>query len=130
MPLDVSVKSKDSEEFEFAIEVRDKTLEESGVIASIEKTCRDFGPLKFGFLAVAKNQSTMADTVEAIEWANKRGVRFVVFESWRQLYDTCKFLSEEEGVFEGMVFRQILERASQLGVSQKCLNSFREKLLS
>jgi hypothetical protein len=119
-PLDVALRGGDGE-FLIALEVKDKPIDESSVMASIEKTVRDHGLRTMAFIAVSRSQRQL-DQDAITRWCNQRGVRVVIFYNWSSFLVACKFRSSADGrVFEGLVFRQLLVRGQQLNVDRVSL---------
>lgn len=123
-PLDVSV-ADESGGYVIAFEVKDKPVFDSYVRSTMEKTVANHALRNLAFVAVSKKRQT-ANFDELVQWAAVRGIKITIFINWKDLYQACKcFAPATDEVFEGNVFRRILTRASQLGVSRVGLESFR-----
>ena len=122
-PLDVAVHNADGEGFAMAVEVKDKPIDGSSIIASIEKTVRDHGRINMVFLAMSSRQrETDFDLQE--EWAKKFGVKFTVFFNLETFLIACKsFAPVSDAIFEGVVFRRLLQRGQELDVNRTALQS-------
>lgn len=122
-PLDVAVRNASGEGFVMAVEVKDKPIDGSSIISSIEKTVRDHGRINMIFLAVSTRQKeTNFDSQEA--WAKKYGVKFTVHFNWHTFFVACKsFAPVSDVIFEGVVFRRLLQRGQELDVNRTVLQS-------
>jgi len=122
-PLDVAVNDTIGDGFEMAVEVKDKPIDRSSIISSIEKTVRDHGRINMVFLAVSSRQKEK-DFDSQGEWAKKFGVKFTVHFSWETFFIACKsFAPVSDSVFEGVVFRRLLQRGQDLDVNRDALQS-------
>ena len=123
-PLDISV-TNDEGEYSIAFEVKDKPIGESHVQASIEKTVKRHALRNLAFVAVSRRQE-LVNFDEVVRWAATRGVKITVFTGWRGVYLACKcFAPATEGIFEGKVYRRLLERACALKVVAAGLDQLR-----
>lgn len=123
-PLDISVKS-DVGGFEIAFEVKDKPIDDHHIRASIEKTVQVHDFHNLAFVAVSHSQKIHSFD-GTIHWAARHGVKLSVFFDWKSLFQACKcFARPDNEVFEGKVFRRLLARAAQIGVSESALESLR-----
>ncbi len=126
-PLDISVRNEVGG-LEIAFEVKDKPIDDHHIRASIEKTVQDHAFHNLAFVAVSNSQKVHSFD-GTISWAARHGVKLSVFFDWKSLYLACKCFARPDGkVFEGKVFRQLLERASQLEVSESALESLRNAI--
>lgn len=108
-------------DFHTAFEVKDKPIADYHIRSSIEKTVKDHSVRNLVFVAVSQDQVVL-DFDGAIQWAAERGVKVTVFNSWMELYLACKCFAPADGnVFEGKVFRRLLSRCQELGVSQAAI---------
>ncbi len=110
--------------FLLAVEVKDKPIFDHHIRSSVEKTIKDHSLNNLVFVAVGKNQERdIFDDV--IKWAAQRGVKITVFCDWISFYLACKCFSlADQKIFEGKVFRRVILRLSELGVSREEIEHF------
>ena len=115
-PLDVSVRREDK--FVLAVEVKDKPIEGHHIRASVEKTFQVHKVTNFVFVAVSSKQKQIFFDDEA-RWASEHGLRITIFLTWGGWLSACKaFATEKSGSFEGIVYRQLISRCIEIGVSE------------
>lgn len=124
-PLDVSV-TNGEEGFIIAFEVKDKPIADYHVRSTIERTVANHGLRNLGFVAVSKQQR-IRDFDEVVKWAAARGVKVTMFLNWDGLYLACKcFAPATNSIFEGQVYRRLLVRGQEMGVSRAGLEKIRK----
>jgi hypothetical protein len=107
--------------YSMAFEVKDKPIWDHHLRSSIEKTVKDHGLTNLSFVAVSRQQE-ISDFDGVIQWAAVRGVKMTVFLNWQSVYLACKcFAPATTDPFEGRVFRRILARSAELGVTDKAM---------
>jgi hypothetical protein len=123
-PLDVSV-TRDGEAFTLAVEVKDKPISDYHVRSSIEKTVKDHNLRNLAFVAVGKQQDVV-DFDAVVLWGAMHGIKVTVFLDWQSLYLACKcFAPAHLHSHEGCVFRRVIVRADELGVSRNAIERLR-----
>ncbi len=123
-PLDVSVMDENGE-YRIAFEVKDKPIEDYHVRTTIEKTVKDHSLRNLAFVAVSKQQTTR-NFDGVIRWAGEHGVNITVFLDWYSFFLACKSqASTASRIFEGVVFRRLLARGSEIGVAAEGLDYLR-----
>lgn len=123
-PLDVSVTDGQGT-FSVAFEVKDKPISEHHVRSTVEKTVKDHALRNLAFVAVSKQQQTR-DFDPVVLWAARHGVKLTMFLDWSSIYAACKcFAPAANDLFEGRVFRRVLNRAAALGVASTVLEHVR-----
>lgn len=126
-PLDVSV-TNPSNEFQIAIEVKDTPVRDHHIRSSIEKTLRDHHLHNIVVVAISSKQTTRSFD-GTIQWAAKRGAKLAVLFEWRSLFDAMKCYAPSDGqVFEGKVFRNLLRRAEEIGVTNSGMQLLRDAI--
>jgi hypothetical protein len=119
-PLDVAI-VREGTRFGMSFEVKDKPISDTHIQASVEKTVIQHGTTDLGFLAVGSKQKQIDFSI-VMKWAAARGVKATVFVDWPSFLLACRcFAPSQNDVFEGRVFRQIIERAHELGVDASAL---------
>jgi SacI restriction endonuclease len=123
-PLDVSVRREDGS-FVLAVEVKDKPVEGHHIRASVERTAQLHSVKNLAFVAVSQRQG-QAVFDDEIHWAAKHGFRVTIFLTWESLFQACKaFATEKAGIFEGMVYRQLISRGMEIGLSEQGMAKLR-----
>ncbi|ABA87678.1 restriction endonuclease, Sac I superfamily [Syntrophotalea carbinolica DSM 2380] len=125
-PLDIGVyNSAEEGSFHSAIEVKDKKIEGSDLLASIDKACemKIFNVL---YLAIAKTQTPFNLEREYV-YARNKGCRLIVFFCWQEFCKACFAVSDVVGASAfGFAYRAIGEQLIELGVSQEGIDLWAE----
>ena len=123
-PLDISVAGAEGD-YEIAFEVKDKPVHDHHIRSSIEKTVNDHRLHNVAVVAISSKQTTRSFD-GTIQWAARHGAKLTVFFDWRSLFQATKCFARPDGeVFEGKVFRRLLQRSIEIGVSAEGLELLR-----
>lgn len=117
LPGDLSIRSKEGY-FIRTFQVRDKPVTHSDVVGTVEKVVSEFGLYDIAILALSHSQKE-TDFSKAEDWAKGKGVKLTVLTQWDSLFETARLLALLTTDFEGIVYRCIMRRCVQLGVSEK-----------
>ncbi|MEE9392687.1 MAG: restriction endonuclease, SacI family [Planctomycetota bacterium] len=121
-PLDIAVALEGGTTL--AIEVRDKSVRNHDVMASLEKTLQSHAAVrKFAFLMLSRSQS-IGELDEAAIWANLHGAEVSFFSDLMAFFFAMKLQSAcDVGGFEGHCFRAVVRRAESLGANRAAIES-------
>jgi hypothetical protein len=118
----------DGTRIEICFEVKDKPISDTHIQASVEKTVIQHGTKDLGFLAIGSKQK-QSDFSLVMKWAAARGVKATVFVDWPSFLLACRcFAPSRNDIFEGRVFRRIIERAQELGVDGSSLKELVDRV--
>lgn len=125
-PLDISV-TNDDDEFVFAVEVKDKPIEQHYVFSATEKAVERHGVMNVAFLAVSPRQGPL-DTESIHTWAIQRGVNLTILTSWEELLIFGRLSHVDPAAFGTHLQENLMHRLEEGCVSQSCL-SLAKKLI-
>jgi hypothetical protein len=122
-PGDLSILEKE-DSFIRTFQVRDKPVSHSDIVATVEKTVSQFGLYDIVILALSRHQKE-SDFSKTEQWARDKGVKLTVLTQWESLFQAVRLLALRTSDFEGIVYRSILRRCVELGVSSEGLEMWK-----